>query len=429
MFATEEDIRLFLEARKKIGIKPGLERMERFLEALGHPQHRLKIVHIAGTNGKGSTISYMQSVLKTAGYAVGTYTSPYFENYREQLLVNGEQIGEGDFIRLFNRLHETLTVFEAGEVQLTEFELLTAAAFLYFAEFRPVDLVLLETGMGGRDDATNICFPIVTAITNIATDHEQFLGKTIESIAEHKAGIIKSGVPVITTTENEEALAIISDIAKQKRAKLYTLHQQFDYKWIESNESGEQFEFSSMFVHSFLVKISMLGEHQVKNATLAFMILDYLKRYYAFIIEDEHLLHGFEASRWSGRGEIVSRKPFVMIDGAHNRAGMEQLAKMLKLHYPQKNIYLITALTKEKDVNEVLSPLYPLVTEICFTEFEHERASTAEQLFDEAEFEHKVIEKSPVAAVKWKQLQLKEGDMLLLTGSLYFLAELCPLFN
>lgn len=429
MFKTVDEIQLFMDSRKKLGIQPGLERMEGFLEALGHPQHRLKIVHIAGTNGKGSTISYMQSVLKTAGYAVGTYTSPYFENYREQILVNGEQIEEGDFIRLCNRLYEVLTVFEAGETKLTEFELLTAAAFLYFAEIHPVDLVLLETGMGGLDDATNVCFPIVTAITNIAIDHEQFLGKTIESIARHKAGIIKSGVAIVTTIENEEALQVISNIAREKQAKLYTLHKQFDYMLVESNGLFERFAFRSLFIDSFQVKISMLGEHQVKNASLAFMILDYLKRYFAFILEDEHLLEGFEKSHWSGRGEVVSAEPFVLMDGAHNRAGIEQLAAMLERHYPQKKIYLITALTKEKDVNEVLSPLYPLVEEICFTEFQHERATKAEQLFDLSQFENKVIEKSAVAALRWKQLQLKEGDMLLLTGSLYFLAELRPLFK
>ncbi|WP_216828818.1 bifunctional folylpolyglutamate synthase/dihydrofolate synthase [Alkalihalobacterium elongatum] len=422
MTRSFEEVVDFIQGRNIIQL--GLENMIGFLEEIGNPHRKLKIIHIAGTNGKGSTLNFTREMLIEAGYTVGAFTTPAVLSYEEQISINKEPITKADFIEVFQQLSERRETFEEREkVMLTEFECLTAMMFYYFAEFHPVDFVLLETGMGGRLDATNVSMPLLTVITNIGMDHMHLLGNTKEKIALEKAGIIKAGVPLITGEKEEAILDIFKQQVSQKRSKLYILQQDFSTEDVTANNEQQIFSYTSTFSKLANLELTMLGEHQVKNAALALMVIDYLKTYQALMITEEEIRNALRKATWKGRFEKVSDTPLIYLDGAHNNEGIAALADLLRTQFADKKISVLFGATKEKEVEEMLTPLYNLVDEISFTSFDFPRAAVAKDSYEASSFNNKKLINNWEEEINTKLKTLDQQDLFLITGSLYFIGK------
>ncbi|MCU9614029.1 bifunctional folylpolyglutamate synthase/dihydrofolate synthase [Caldibacillus lycopersici] len=427
MFYTGKEVENWVNNRLKLGIKPGLKRMEWMMERLNHPEHHIKTVHIGGTNGKGSTTTFLRSILQAAGYQVGTFTSPYFEKFNDRICANGVPISDEDLIQIANvilPLAEELGNTELGEP--TEFEIITAIGFYYFAKVNPVDIALIEVGLGGRLDSTNIIHPLVSVITTIGYDHMHILGNTLAEIAFEKAGIIKSGVPLITGVKNEEALPVILEQAKTKKAPIYALGKQFTVTDLGPDHHGESFSVSTAFMHYENLQLSMLGQHQIENAALAVMAAQILKEFYAFLIDDENIQNGLAKAYWPGRFEVVSNNPVIIMDGAHNKEGMESFVRSLQRHYPNKRGTILFAAMKDKPLDEMIGLLDKLPYELVFTEIDYPRAAKAEELYQLSRAEMKQARTDWKSVILEKIEQMDKEELLILTGSLYFLSEAKP---
>jgi dihydrofolate synthase / folylpolyglutamate synthase len=424
MIRTYNEAVEWIHGRLKFGIKPGLERMEWMMERLGHPERRMKAIHVAGTNGKGSTVCYLRNILQEAGYSVGTFTSPYVEQFNERISVNGVPISDEEIVELVNVIKPLVEEVEQTELGApTEFEVITAMAMYYFGKMNIQDVVIFETGLGGRFDSTNVIYPLISVITNIGFDHTHILGDTLREIAFEKAGIIKAGVPVITAVEQEEALQVIFEKAKAVKAKAYVLGSDFIIKDHEAIENGEQFSVDTLFSKYQDLTISMIGSHQVKNAALAVMAADYLRVYYSFIIEEEALRSGLEKAQWIGRFEKVSDKPTIIIDGAHNEEGIKSLVDTIKAHYANKKIHVIFSALRDKPLEKMIQPLADIAASITFTSFDFPRAAKAEEMYEKCEHKNKAFNEDWKQVVSEKKKEIANEDVLLITGSLYFISE------
>ncbi|WP_017150637.1 bifunctional folylpolyglutamate synthase/dihydrofolate synthase [Bacillus bingmayongensis] len=424
MVHTYEEAISWIHSRLKFGIKPGLERMQWMLEELGNPERHIKCVHLAGTNGKGSTLTYMRYMLEAGKYKVGTFTSPYIETFNERIGVNGKPIADTEIIELVNMVKpvvEKLDETNLGEA--TEFEIITVMAICYFGKMNFCDIVLFETGLGGRFDSTNVVYPVLTIITNIGHDHMHILGNTLAEIAYEKAGIIKSGVPVITGVQDEEALEVIQKVAKGKNANLYELGKQFIAVHQRSDEDGEHFDFSCPFASFEEVQISMKGSHQVGNAALALMGVMYLKTYLSFLMEEEHICTGLSEAYWIGRFERLQSNPDVIIDGAHNPEGIASLVKTVEAHYNDKNVIVLFTALGDKQLDNMVGQLETIADEMIFTTFTFDRAISAEELAAYSHKETKQVFENWKEAVDAKINDLQENDVFIITGSLYFISE------
>jgi len=418
MFTSYDEARSWLHSRLKFGVKPGLERMLYMMEKLGHPERIPKYIHVAGTNGKGSTIIFLKEVLQDAEYKVGTFTSPYIETFNERISMDGTPISDEEFIHLANAIKPVVEEVEKTELGApTEFEIITAMAFYYFGKINIPDIVLLETGLGGLFDSTNIISPLISIITNIGHDHMGILGETIEEITAQKAGIIKSGVPVISAVEQESAQQVIEDVAKSKKAKHYLLGRDF-YK-----QKDNQLIVKTPFKRYNDLFISMKGPHQEKNATLAVMALDYLKVYYSFMIEEENIISGLKKAHWPGRFEELSQKPSIIIDGAHNIEGIKALRETIEVHYPNKKTFILFSALRDKSVQEMIDELSTFAFEMTFTTFDFNRALSAKEMYNIAQIKNKHYKEDWKEAFHQIKEQLGEEDVFLITGSLYFISE------
>lgn len=419
MFTSFEQAEQWLQSRLKFGIKPGLERMNVMMEKLGYPHRRPKYVHVAGTNGKGSTIAFLKEILGEAGYMVGTYTSPSLETIHERISINGSPITDEEFIHLVNTLKPVVEEVEQSAYGApTEFEVMTAMMFYYFGRVNVPDIVLLETGLGGTYDSTNIISPLVSIITSIGHDHMEILGETLSDIAHQKAGIIKNGVPVITGVKEEEALSVIRKVANEKKAKVYCFGHEFLFQ-----ESEESLSIRTPFRHYENVNLGLKGIHQRSNASLAVMACNYLAVYYSFIIESEHILNGLARASWKGRFEQVSEDPTIVLDGAHNVEGMQALKETVVTSFPKKKVKVVFACLKDKSVSKMLDILTSFADEIMFTSFANGRARSAKELYREAQFSQKEYEENWIQAIDKVKESLTKDDVLVVTGSLYFIAE------
>ncbi|MED4353797.1 bifunctional folylpolyglutamate synthase/dihydrofolate synthase [Schinkia azotoformans] len=416
----------WLNSRTTFGIKPGLERMNYMLEQLGHPERRLKTVHVAGTNGKGSTVSFMRHILQEAGYIVGTFTSPYIESFNERISVDGVPISDKDFVELVKKVKPIVEKCEATEYGVpTEFEVLTVIALEYFARVAVPYITLIETGLGGRLDSTNVITPLVSVITNIGQDHLNILGNTVEEITKEKAGIIKSGFPVVTAVEQPEAEEIIADVAKSKNSKLYRLGKEFKTIDTALHNGNEVFTFQSLFNRLENLEITMKGEHQVKNVATALMAIEYLKQYFAFVIDEEHIRTGLLKTTWKGRFEKVSDKPLTFIDGAHNPEGIDTLCKTIQRYYSDKKVHIIFSALKDKPLKEMIGKLDAIADKITFTQFEFARCTEASELFELSSSANKHVNVDWKEAIESEKREIgrSEEEVLIITGSLYFISE------
>lgn len=416
------------------GIRPGLERIEALMERFKNPERRLKFIHVAGTNGKGSVCSYLTNILLTGGYDVGTFTSPYISKFTNRIQYNGEDIAEDTLLSLANKLRPE--VEEIAQTELgspTMFEVTTALSILYFATSTYPDYVVWETGLGGRLDVTNIVNPVISVITNIGHDHMDRLGNTLEEIAAEKAGIIKAGMPVVVGVTQPEALDVIRKQAAQKKSTVYAIQEQFDEMPLYVDEHEQQFRFEGLFRHIEEVTITMHGAHQRQNAAVALMTVEVLRQYKALVVDDEALLKALKNTEWPGRMEMIQQAPRVLLDGAHNPEGAAALVSALQTTFKYDQLHLVMGMIENKSHRETIKHILPLADTLIITEPNYRLKKDADelaQLVAELKIELNLIDRPTVIVEPdWKEAvqkllaRTKESDLALVTGTLYLIGD------
>ncbi|MCQ6278276.1 folylpolyglutamate synthase/dihydrofolate synthase family protein [Bacillus sp. EB600] len=424
MFATYEEVLDWIHARLKLGIKPGLKRMEWMMEKLANPERELKAVHIGGTNGKGSTVTFLRSILQAGGYTVGTFTSPYIEQFNERISVNGKPISDAELLQLANVIRPLADELDGTELGgPTEFEVITAMAFYYFAKMHPVDIVIFEVGLGGRFDSTNIIQPMLSIITNIGLDHVNILGHTYEEIAFEKAGIIKQSTPVFTAVKRPDALGVIEKQAKKMEAPLFKINKDFTVENHTSLPKGERFSLKLSSGTLEEIEISMIGEHQTENAALAVMAALYLNEHHLYKLDEGEIKTGLTSAYWPGRFEVVSENPLVVLDGAHNDEGITALVHELNQRYHDREIHIIFCAMKDKKLDKMIGKLDEVADKITFVSFEFPRAASAETLFNISKAANKFANEDWQSVIRKEINNLSADSILVITGSLYFISE------
>ena len=402
----------------------GLERMVELLALRGNPHLKLKVIHIGGTNGKGSTIAFLKNMLEKLGLKVGVFSSPYLIHYTDQISINGESIPEARLEALMADYQSLLEGEVSAKLQeTTEFEIITALAYDYFAT-EQVEVAIIEVGMGGLLDSTNVCQPILTGITTIGLDHVALLGDTLEAIAEQKAGIIKQGIPLVTGRISPEALSVIDQIAKAKQASRLAYGEDYQVSHHESVETGEIFDYSSS-VRQGRFQTGLLGLHQVENAGMALALLDsYCKETGQKLPDNALVAQALEETSWPGRFEVVSRSPLMILDGAHNPHAVKALLATLEERFADYHKGILFTCIKTKALEDMLDLLETLSnTKITLTHFEDSRA-TDEKVLKE------IADSRNLNYQSWQEFldkKLSENEekktVRIITGSLYFLAQ------
>lgn len=358
----------------RFGMKPGLERIEKLLALLGNPQNKLKFVHVAGTNGKGSTCALLSSVLKKSGYRTGLFTSPYVTDFCERMQINGEMISRDALTALVEKTFPFVEqMAKQGEI-ITEFEFITALGMQWFAE-SDCDIVILEVGLGGRLDATNVIqTPLVSVITSISLDHTAILGNTVEKIAAEKCGIIKNGgVTVCYPSQPDSALAVIRSSAALHKNRFVKTKLE-DVTQLSANLTGIGLEYRGL-----LVNLPFLGQHQVKNAVTALAALEELKNL-GYEINDHSIEAGFSCASLPARLEVLSTSPLVILDGAHNPDGTAALAKAITTYLNGRNVTAIMGMLADKDVHSAINNLKGLFSQVITLAPNNPRAMGAQEL-------------------------------------------------
>ncbi len=411
MFTNIKDAIAWIESIKRFGDKYDLSRMELACNILGNPENDLTVIHIAGTNGKGSTVSYLKNILLSQGYNVGTFTSPYIVSFNERITYNNEDITSGELLHYINRVNSLhYEVLEKYNDAISFFELLTLISLLYFKN-KKCDYVIYEVGLGGKLDATNIVKPIITAITNINYDHMNVLGNTLEEISHAKLGIVKEAIPLVTTENNPDLLTIFKDITKNKNSEL-TIVSENDI--IESS-FGETTNFKYKN-EDFTVKL--MGTHQVINASLAVEIVNQLNKIKKTNVSLTNIQLGLLKTSWPGRLEKFGK---IILDGAHNVGGANVLRESMNTLYKDKYIKVLFTSMADKEYFEVIKILESFAGEIHFTDFDYPRCETAETLYNASSHAHKYLESNVDSALESLK-DLKDNEILLITGSLYFIS-------
>lgn len=402
----------------------GLERMEELLALRGNPHLKLKVIHIGGTNGKGSTIVFLKNMLEKMGLRVGVFSSPYLVHYTDQITINGESIPE---VRLEDLMAEYRSLLEGEHAPAlqgtTEFEIITALAYDYFAS-EQVDVAIMEVGMGGLLDSTNVCQPMLTGITTIGLDHVALLGDSLEAIAEQKAGIIKQGVPLVTGNIVPDAIAVINQIAKAKEAPRLVYGEDYQVSHQGSVGTGEVFDYTSP-LRQDRFQTGLLGLHQIENAGMALTLLDaYCRETGRELASNNIVAQALEETSWPGRLEVVSREPLMILDGAHNPHAIKALLATLKERFTDYQKEILFTCIKTKALEDMLDLLETLPnTKITLTHFEDSRA-TDEEVLKKAAHSRNLNYQSWREFLDQKLSENKEKKTVrIVTGSLYFLAQ------
>lgn len=418
----------YLKNLTKFGFNFGLGRIEELMRRLGDPHRRLNIIHIGGTNGKGSTTAMTVAMLQASGYRTGAFTSPHLHTYNERYRINGEEIPDEKIAALITRLRPHLEqMVEEGFEHPTEFEVSTAMAFLYFWEEK-VDFLVLEVGLGGLIDSTNVAMPLVSVITNVAMDHMDYLGNTIEEIAAVKAGIIKEGVPVVTAATGA-ALEVIRRQAREKGAGIFEIGRDTTFEITESSVRGERFNLKTpRNTYNDLIT-GLIGAHQAANAATAITVVEILTDH-GFRITEEAVRKGLAAVRWPARLEIVREKPVVLLDGAHNYDGAVSLHKALTGIFQYRRLVLVLGMLGDKEREKVVAKLAPLAGAVFVTRPNSPRAGEWQQVAEEAKkhVSEVYLEEDIGTAVQKAVSLAGEEDLVCVTGSLYMVAEARELF-
>lgn len=415
-----------LESREGKKKSYDFSRMRALLEELDNPHIGLKYLHVAGTNGKGSTSNFLYNILKMGGYKVGLYTSPHLERYNERIKINGVEISDEDFIRLSEKVFCAEENIKTDFETLTFFEFITAIAFLYFNKEKS-DYVILEVGMGGLSDSTNVILEedkLASIITPISMDHTQFLGKNIEEIAYQKAGIIKKNVPVFSSNKEKIVKDIIEKVSKENNSEVFTL-EDVEISSININDSFT--EYNMRFYNDNLekIKVNLIGYYQMYNSALSIMTILKLRDMGKMDISNENIKKGIENTFWAGRMEIVREKPKMLLDGAHNLDGIRNLTKNISL-FKYNKLYIIAAILEDKEHKEMLKELSKYADEIVLVGIHTKRKT------DPLILESEIIKSNVVVsiiedledAIKNVIQKTSDNDFIIVTGSLYLISEI-----
>lgn len=392
-----------------------LDRMFALMDELGNPQKKYSIIHVAGTKGKGSVASLCASALKAAGYTTGLYTSPHLWDYTERIQINGGPISHEQLIDLVEEVKPAV----AKIPKLTTFEITTAIGFLAFAKNR-VNAAVIEVGLGGRLDATNVVIPSVSVITSLSYDHMAVLGNTLAAIAGEKAGIIKPGIPVVSAPQTDEALHVLERIAKERSSPLILVGKDVTFERLSSSLDGQELEVSDVR-SSARLEIPLLGAHQVENAAIAYAAL----KTSGIAVNDEAIQAGFSQVKWPARFEVLRREPPVVIDSAHNRDSSRRLRETLDEYFPQIPVILLFCALEDKDITGILEELKPRLESVVATRADHPRAPSAEWMADQVRKVDIPVEAvSPVSTALERALELAGSRKLVLSaGSVAFAGE------
>lgn len=432
---TYHDALAFIASRHKFKRDPTLDRMRLFMKKLGNPQNKIKhMIHVTGTNGKGSVVTFLRNLFQQSGYSVGTFTSPYLVTFNEWISVNGKPVSNSTILRLAKAV---APVAEALDKALpdggpTEFEVITAMMFKYFAEHH-ADVVIVEVGIGGRYDSTNVLIPDVSAITTVSWDHMKILGDTLPKIAYQKAGIIKQGKPVVAGRISKAPLDVIKKTAAKKHSHLSILGRDFLIKHHQPTGWNEIFDFKSKGLSLHRAKIQMVGTYEIDNAAVA--VETYLQycRVNGLHVDPNIIRKGLAGTFWAGRFERLNGSPIVVIDGAHNVPAIKAIQPILSKRFAQRDVYVILAIFADKQYQQMVKILSQIHNvHLVLTEFHgpgHRGAADLKPLAEDVKAKH------PIKYIpNWKQAivqtvsMMSQDDVLLITGSLYFISNVRPLF-
>ncbi|WP_293977710.1 folylpolyglutamate synthase/dihydrofolate synthase family protein [uncultured Clostridium sp.] len=426
MKMTYEEAMKYISSVGKFGSNYGLERTNRLLELLGSPQKKLKLIHIAGTNGKGSTTAMISRMLQGMGYKVGMYTSPYLEEFEERIQINGSNIPKDKLIENLEQVKTAVSrVIEEGYEHPTEFEIITVLMFLYFYN-ENIDYGVIEVGLGGRLDSTNVITPKVSVIASISFDHTNLLGNTIEEIAGEKAGIIKEGIPVVLYPQSKEAEDVVIKTAESRKSTVYSVNRN-DGKLIDIDYNNMTQHVEVKGINGvYDIHLPLLGEHQILNLCVAVNAVEVLCREEGIKCHKQIIEDSLKDVKWIGRLETLSRNPMIVIDGAHNIDGIRALKKNVEKYFRYNKLYLLLGILADKQVEEMIAEIAPMAEKIIALTPHNDRAELSEDLKDEI----KKINENVKAfedyedAVREAVNYAGEGDLILISGSLYMIGDM-----
>lgn len=416
----------YISNTAKFGSNLGLERTEKILELLGNPHKKIKCIHIAGTNGKGSVTAMITEMLKESGYKVGMYTSPYIEEFEERIQINGNNIPKVNLSNMVTEVSQAVQrVLELGYDHPTEFEIITCAAFLYFYNEK-VDYAVIEVGLGGRLDSTNVITPILSVITSISYDHMQILGDTLSKIAYEKAGIIKTEVPVVVYPQEEEAETVINEVCLKRKSPIISVPGDCVLH-IDTGEFNLPYQSIKITTQRdiYEIELSLLGEHQLSNCATAVYAAEELINQ-GIGIKKECILSALKKVKWMGRLEILSNKPLVVIDGAHNIDGITKLRSSVESYFKYNNLVLIIGILKDKEIEDMVKTIVPMAQRVIAVSPHSIRAESALKLKEiMSKYNENVEYEDDYSKAYKKALEYcSEEDMLLICGSLYMIGDM-----
>lgn len=401
----------WLNSKKKLNKRYDLNVMRNALNQLDNPHMNLKYIHVGGTNGKGSTSTYISNILIDSGYKVGLYISPYVVKFNERLSINNEYISDANLLSYINKLFIFCSSFEEKYEVLGFFEVVTLISFLYFRDEK-VDICVYEVGLGGRLDATNVISPLISSITNIQKDHEAQLGKTYKSILKEKLGIVKNNVPLVTSIRRKSLINDIKEKCNETSSKLYFVD---NVKNIKLDKTGTTFKFENKYYKS-----SLIGIHQAYNASLAIKVIEVLNDIYNFNISDLNIKNGLKNSVWPGRFELFNDS--IILDGAHNPMGQLLLKKSM-LKFTKNKVNIVFCAMKDKDTKKMISIIDSYANSLILTKIDYYRSENSDYLMNLSSLVKKYEFNDYTEAIKFALNMKKKEETLLFTGSLYFISK------
>ncbi len=418
LFLTFQEALDFLYTRHATGMKLGLDHIRALVKDLKHPERTFKSIHIAGTNGKGSTASILASVFQAAGYKTGLYTSPHLISVRERIQINSVMISESRFT---DYLQKYRPLFEKNRASY--FEIMTAMAFLYFADEK-VDIAILETGLGGRLDATNVITPELCIITDISFDHTKTLGRRLKLIAAEKAGIYKQNIPCVTGVQRPQIIAHLKDLAKQKSVPVFSTREEVHTKNYALNETGCRFQFKWKDTVLHNLHLNLLGIHQVKNASTALLALQVLQQN-EWAFSEQDVRQGLQSVNWPARLQLLPGVPRLLIDSAHNNAGIRNLVYNLNSLFSFRKLIFVFGVLRDKDYSAMLHKIASVADVILFTKPDNERAldPTVLSCHDSVSKKTTEVYESINEAINRACAIAGHEDLICAAGSIYFVGE------
>lgn len=421
----------YIEETHKFGIRLGLDNMSKLLELLGNPQDNLKLIHVAGTNGKGSTTAMITKMLNGLGYKVGMYTSPFLEEFEERIQINGENIPKDVLAELVTYIKPYIDkVKEEGYGHPTEFEMITVLMLLYF-EREKIDFGVVEVGLGGRLDSTNVIIPIVSVITSISFDHTNLLGNNLREIAGEKCGIIKRNIPTIVFPQQEEVMDVVIKKCEKENSKLYIVNFN-DAQLLDIVKGDKTFQKVKIKGEKeYILELPLLGEHQIYNLALAIKVMEVVEKQGFIHLNNKAIENSVREVMWKGRLEVLSNNPLIVIDGAHNIQGITTLKNNIQKYFNYKDVYLILGILADKDVEMMVKEITPLAKKVYAVTPHSIRAELAQDLRDEIikYNENCKAYEDYEEAFNNALKDAKENDLIIASGSLYMIGDMRKLIT